>query len=86
MPKRILQGKVVSTDMDKTIAVKVERYSKDLLYKKYVRKHKKYLAHDESNGCKVGDVVSIQECRPLSKRKTFEVIVAKKDKKDKKAD
>ena len=81
MPKRILSGKVVSTSMDKTVAVNVERMFKHPLYKKYIRKHKKYLAHDEANSCKVGDIVSIQECKPISKRKTFEVLPQVKESK-----
>ncbi|MGB0748776.1 MAG: 30S ribosomal protein S17 [Magnetospiraceae bacterium] len=74
MPKRILQGVVVSDKMDKTIVVKVERRVMDPLYKKVIRRSKKYAAHDESNSCKVGDTVRIQECRPISKRKCWEVV------------
>ena len=74
MPKRILQGTVVSDKMDKTVTVLVERRFKDPMYKKYVRRSKKYAAHDENNGCKVGDIVRIRECAPISKRKTWEVI------------
>ncbi|MCW9034282.1 MAG: 30S ribosomal protein S17 [Alphaproteobacteria bacterium] len=74
MPKRILQGVVVSDKMDKTVVVKVERKVKHPLYKKYIRKSKKYSAHDEANACKQGDAVLIQECRPISKNKTWEVV------------
>lgn len=74
MPRRILRGVVVSDKMDKTVTVKVERRIMHPLYKKFIRRSKKYAAHDEANACKEGDVVSIRECRPLSKRKTWEVI------------
>ncbi len=74
MPKRILQGVVVSDTNDKTVVVKVERRFTDPLLKKTVRRTKKYHAHDEKNSVKVGEVVSIRECRPISKNKTWEVI------------
>jgi small subunit ribosomal protein S17 len=74
MPKRILQGVVVSDKMDKTVTVKVERRFKHPLYKKYIRRSKKYAAHDENNVVKIGEVVKIRECRPISKRKTWEVV------------
>ncbi|HEB78863.1 MAG TPA: 30S ribosomal protein S17 [Rhodospirillales bacterium] len=74
MPRRVLQGVVVSDKMDKTIVVKVERKVKHPLYKKFIRRSKKYAAHDEGNAAKIGDVVKIRECRPLSKRKSWEVI------------
>ena len=74
MPKRVMQGVVVSDKMDKTVVVKVERRVMDPLYKKYVRKSKRYSAHDADNSFKVGDVVKIRECKPISKRKTWEVI------------
>ena len=74
MPRRILRGVVVSDKMDKTVTVKVERRIMHPLYKKFIRRSKKYAAHDEANACKEGDVISIRECRPLSKRKTWEVI------------
>ena len=74
MPKRILQGIVVSDKMDKTVTVQVERRFKHTLYKKFIRRSKKYAAHDETNGVKVGDVVKIRECRPISKRKKWEVV------------
>lgn len=74
MPKRVMQGVVVSDKMDKTVVVNVERKFPHPLYKKYIKRSKRYHAHDEDNSCKTGDVVSIQECRPLSKTKTWEVI------------
>lgn len=73
MPRRVLQGKVTSTACDKTITVLVERRIQHPLYKKYISRSKKYLAHDESNLCKAGDTVRIIECRPLSKRKCWEL-------------
>lgn len=74
MPRRIMQGVVVSDKMDKTIVVKIERKIKHPLYKKYIRRTKKYAAHDEANVAKIGDIVRIQECRPVSKRKHWEVL------------
>ena len=74
MPKRILQGVVVSDINDKTVVVKVERRFTDPLLKKTIRRTKKYHAHDETNSRKVGEMVSIRECRPVSKNKTWEVI------------
>ena len=74
MPKRVMQGVVVSDKMDKTVVVNVERRKQHPLYKKFIRLSKKYVAHDESNSCKAGDLVQIQECRPISKRKTWVVI------------
>ena len=75
MPKRVMQGVVVSDKMVKTIVVKVERRYQHPIYKKYIRRSKKYHAHDENNQCKIGDTVSIRECRPLSKLKRWEVVV-----------
>ena len=74
MPKRILQGAVVSDQNDKTVTVLVERRFKHPLVKKVVRRSKKYRAHDENNSFKVGDVVRIEECRPISKNKSWKVI------------
>ena len=74
MPKRILQGVVVSDASDKTIVVKVERRIQHPLFKKIVRKTKKYHAHDETNQFKIGDDVRIEECRPISKNKTWRVV------------
>ncbi|MCI0401551.1 MAG: 30S ribosomal protein S17 [Gammaproteobacteria bacterium] len=68
---RSLTGRVVSKKMEKTIAVLVRRTVKHPLYQKYVRRTTKLLAHDESNECKEGDVVTIEECRPISKRKSW---------------
>jgi small subunit ribosomal protein S17 len=74
MPKRVLQGVVVSDKMQKTVVVRVERRFKHPLYGKYITRSKRFAAHDETNSRKVGDIVRIQECRPLSKRKTWEVL------------
>jgi small subunit ribosomal protein S17 len=74
MPKRILQGVVVSDKGDKTVVVSVERRVMHPIYKKFIRKSKKYHAHDEQNKFKVGDAVRIQECRPISKLKRWEVV------------
>jgi small subunit ribosomal protein S17 len=74
MPRRILEGKVVSEKMDKTVTVLVERRYMHPMYKKYVKTSSKYAAHDENNAFKAGDVVAIQECRPISKRKKWVVI------------
>ncbi len=72
--RKTLRGTVVSDKMDKTVVVVVERFVKHPKYGKYFKKSKKYKAHDESNAVKAGDVVTIRECRPLSKDKHFEVI------------
>ncbi|MEX2408727.1 MAG: 30S ribosomal protein S17, partial [Rhodovibrionaceae bacterium] len=69
MPRRVLQGVVVSDKGEKTITVLVERRVMHPLYKKFIKRSKKYRAHDEANSCKVGDVVRIEECRPISKTK-----------------
>lgn len=74
MPKRILQGVVTSDANDKTVTVKVERKFAHPLVKKIVRRSKKYRAHDENNQFKVGDTVRIQECRPVSKNKSWTVL------------
>ena len=74
MPKRVMQGVVVSDKMNKTVTVKVERRVMHSLYKKFIRRSKKYSAHDENNACKVGDMVSIRECKPISKNKRWEVL------------
>ena len=77
MPKRILEGVVVSDKGDKTVVVRVERTFLHPLLKKTVRRSKKYHAHDEANAFKgkVGANVRIRECRPLSKTKSWEVLV-----------
>ena len=64
----------MSDKMDKTVTVQVERRFKHPLYKKFIRRSKNYAAHDETNAIKVGDVVKIRECRPLSKRKKWEIV------------
>jgi small subunit ribosomal protein S17 len=74
MPKRVLSGRVTSDKMDKTITVLVDRRVMHPLYKKFIRRSKKYAAHDEANLCKIGDKVRIVECRPISKRKTWTVV------------
>lgn len=74
MPKRILQGDVVSDKGDKTVVVRVERIFTHPLFKKTVRRSNRFHAHDESNTYKVGDLVQIQECAPKSKLKRWEVI------------
>jgi len=75
MPKRILQGVVVSDKMEKTVVVRVERRVMHPIYKKFIRRSKKYHAHDEDNTFKAGDSVRIRECRPISKTKCWEVII-----------
>ncbi|NYZ13996.1 30S ribosomal protein S17 [Azospirillum sp. RWY-5-1] len=74
MPRRVLQGTVVSDKCDKTVTVLVERRVMHPVYKKFIRQSKKYAAHDETNACKTGDTVFIEECRPLSKRKRWMVV------------
>lgn len=74
MPKRILQGTVVSDKNDKTVVVKVERRFAHPMFQKIVRRSKKYKAHDEKNAYKTGDTVSIQECAPISKDKRWTVV------------
>ena len=74
MPKRILQGTVVSDANDKTVTVNVERRFTHPLLKKTVRRTKKYRAHDETNQYKVGDAVQIEECAPISKNKRWTVV------------
>jgi len=71
---RTLTGKVVSDKMDKTITVLIERRVKHPIYGKYVSKSSKLKAHDESNECKIGDVVTIAESRPLSKTKSWALV------------
>ena len=74
MPRRVLTGRVTSDKMDKTVTVLVDRRVMHPLYKKFIRRSKKYAAHDEVNQCKVGDTVRIEECPPISKRKTWLVV------------
>lgn len=74
MPRRVLQGVVVSDKGDKTVTVLVERRVMHPLYKKFIKRSKKYHAHDEANSYKVGDVVRIEETRPISKTKSWKVL------------
>ena len=74
MPKRILSGKVVKKSGDKTVSVLVTRQSTHPIYKKIIRVSKKYLAHDANNTIAVGENVKIQETKPLSKNKSWEII------------
>ncbi len=74
MPRRVLQGTVVSNKADKTVTVRVDRRVTHPVYKKIINRSKKYHAHDEQNKCKEGDVVSIVECRPISKTKSWQVV------------
>ena len=74
MPKRVMQGVVVSDKENKTITVRVERRFTHPIYKKVIRRSKRYAAHDENNAFKIGDIVSIRECRPVSRRKRWETI------------
>ncbi|WP_424137496.1 30S ribosomal protein S17 [Roseomonas chloroacetimidivorans] len=74
MPKRVLTGRVTSDKQDKTVTVLVERRVMHPLYKKFIRRSKKYAAHDDTNLCREGDTVLIEECRPISKRKSWLVI------------
>ena len=76
MPRRILQGTVVSDKSDNTVVVKVERSVQHPLYKKFIRRSKKYHAHDETNAAVEGQKVSIQECPPRSKLKRWEIVPA----------
>lgn len=72
--KRKLVGHVTSDKMDKTVVVEVVRYSRDPMYKKYVRTRAHYKAHDEQNTCKTGDRVEIEESRPMSREKRWKVV------------
>ncbi|MFZ5503314.1 MAG: 30S ribosomal protein S17 [Pseudomonadota bacterium] len=74
--KRTLVGTVVSDKMDKTVTVLVERKVKHPLLGKVIRVSKKYHAHDEENACHSGDVVTIEECRPLAKTKSWRIVKA----------
>tara|TARA_B100000029_G_scaffold503696_1_gene581148 strand:- start:670 stop:1047 length:378 start_codon:yes stop_codon:yes gene_type:complete len=74
MTQRILEGFVVSDKMDKTVVVNVSRRKQHPRYKKVITRHSKYQAHDEVNDCAIGDLVRIQECRPISKSKRWRVI------------
>ncbi len=74
MPKRILSGIICKATNKKTVVVEVERTFKHPIYKKYIKRSKKYHAHDESDALRVGDKVMIEETRPISKLKTWKVI------------
>jgi small subunit ribosomal protein S17 len=74
---RVLKGTVVASKMTDTITVAVERYVKHTKYKKFMRRTKKFLVHDQGNTAKVGDVVDITEVRPISKRKRFALVTTK---------
>ena len=77
MPRRILEGKVVSNKCAKTVTVLVERKVRDPLYGKIIRRSAKYAAHDETNAWNIGDQVSIEECAPISKSKRWKVVGGK---------
>jgi len=72
--RKIKQGRVVSDKMDKTVVVAVESYRPHPIYKKAMRRIKKFKAHDEQNACHIGDMVKIEETRPLSKEKRWRVV------------
>ena len=72
--QRVLTGRVVSSKADKTITVSIERTIKHALYGKFIKKSTKLHAHDEDNKCSEGDLVTISECRPLSKNKKFQLV------------
>ena len=74
MPKRVLNGVVISNSGEKTIVVRVERRVRHPLYKKFIRRSKKYHTHDAENRFNVGDRVEIRECAPISKKKTWEAV------------
>ena len=74
MSKREMMGTVVSDAADKTIIVRVNRRVKHPIYKKFITRSNQFMAHDEGNICKIGDTVRIRECRPISKRKSGEVL------------
>ena len=74
MPKRVLQGIVVSDKADKTVVVLIERKVAHPVYGKIIRRSKKYHAHDEGNVIREGDTVRIEECAPISKLKTWKVL------------
>ena len=79
MPKRILQGVVVSNKAENTVTVLVERKLKHPLYKKFIRRTKKYSAHDASNACPIGKTVRIVECPPISKTKRWTLMDTKNE-------
>ena len=71
---RTVTGKVVSNKMDKTVSVLVERKVKHPMYGKYISRSSKYMAHDEDNACNEGDIVTITECRPVSRNKSWRLV------------
>ena len=71
--KKELIGLILSDKMDKSVVVRVERFVQHKVYKKYIKRYKKYHAHDEQNECRIGDEVKIIETRPLSKHKRFRI-------------
>ncbi|MBA4749323.1 MAG: 30S ribosomal protein S17 [Alphaproteobacteria bacterium] len=75
MPRRVLQGVVTSDVCDKTVTVLVQRRLMHPVYKKFITRSKRYAAHDENNAFKKGDTVRIIECRPISKRKRWQVVL-----------
>ena len=72
--RKTRRGSVISNGMDKSVVILVERKVRHKLYGKYIRKRMKYMAHDESNSCNIGDTVLIEECRPLSKNNRLRVL------------
>ncbi len=72
--RKTRRGPVISNGMDKSVVILVERKVRHKLYGKYIRKRMKYMAHDASNSCNIGDTVLIEECRPLSKNKRWRVL------------
>ena len=80
MPKRVLSGIVSSSNSEKTVVVKVERTFKHPIYKKYIKRSKKYHAHDETNSVNIGDKVIIEETKPISKLKCWKVLNSEKRK------
>jgi small subunit ribosomal protein S17 len=72
--QRTVTGKVVSNKMDKTVSVSIERKVKHPLYGKYLRRSTKFMVHDEDNACNEGDVITIAECKPLSKNKSWRLV------------
>ena len=74
MPRRILSGTICKATNKKTVVVEVERTFKHPIYKKYIKRSKKYHAHDETDAFRVGDKVMIEETRPISKLKTWKVV------------
>ena len=78
MPKRILSGTICKATNKKTVVVEVERTFKHPIYKKYIKRSKKYHVHDETDALRVGDKVMIEETRPISKLKTWKVVNSEK--------